>query len=59
MLDSSVLAGVDNLIRNKLSTNPPNHPPPNCFAKGETFALAKLTSRQHFPEVIGCALIFI
>lgn len=38
------------------------HPAASCgfhFAKGETDALAKLTSRQHSPEVIGSALIFI
>lgn len=40
---------------------PPSSTPPHCFhfAKGETHALAKLTYRQHFPEVIGSVLIFI
>lgn len=40
---------------------PPSSTPSHWFhfAKGETHALAKLTYRQHFPEVIGSVLIFI
>lgn len=66
MLDISILAAVDKLVMKKMNTSVLStlldpHPPAYCshFAKGETRALAKLTYRQHFPEVIGSALIFI
>lgn len=63
MVDNSILAGLDKLVRRKTNTSVLStlQAPPHCFhfAKGETHALAKLTYRQHFPEVIGSALIFI
>lgn len=64
MLDNYILAGGDKLVRRKANTSVLSTLqalPPHCFhfAKGETGALAKLTYRQHFPEVIGSALIFI